>query len=114
MRLEDQGALRRPLPAADHQHVVDEWLGASLLSSSHSGAALTPACSRSQTKDPATGGAGYPYLLSKAAIAHMTSLLAHDLIPLGVRVNQIAPGWVVTGMSAPGTVDEWGVSSKQG
>ncbi|GAA5890050.1 hypothetical protein JCM8208_002683 [Rhodotorula glutinis] len=66
------------------------------------------------TKDPATGGAGYPYLLSKAAIAHMTSLLAHDLIPLGVRVNQIAPGWVVTGMSAPGTVDEWGVSSKQG
>lgn len=67
-----------------------------------------------QTKDPATGGAGYPYLLSKAAIAHMTSLLAHDLIPLGVRVNEIAPGWVVTGMSAPGTVDEWGVSSKQG
>ena len=44
----------------------------------------------------------------------MTSLLAYDLIPLGVRVNQIAPGWVVTGMSAPGTVDEWGVSSKQG
>ncbi|KPV78702.1 uncharacterized protein RHOBADRAFT_23779 [Rhodotorula graminis WP1] len=66
------------------------------------------------TKDPATGGSGYPYLLSKAAIAHMTSLLAYDLIPLGVRVNQIAPGWVVTGMSAPGTVDEWGVSSKQG
>ncbi|TNY21735.1 NAD(P)-binding protein [Rhodotorula diobovata] len=66
------------------------------------------------TKDPATAGFGYPYLLSKAAIAHMTSLLAHDFLPLGVRVNQIAPGWVVTGMSAPGTVDEWGVSSKQG
>lgn len=66
------------------------------------------------TKDPATGGHCYPYLLSKAAIGHLTSLLAHDFIPLGIRVNQIAPGWVVTGMSAPGTVDEYGVSSKQG
>lgn len=74
----------------------------------------TPRYGRVQTKDPATAGFGYPYLLSKAAIAHMTSLLAHDFLPLGVRVNQIAPGWVVTGMSAPGTVDEWGVSSKQG
>ncbi|GAA5945180.1 SDR family NAD(P)-dependent oxidoreductase [Sporobolomyces koalae] len=66
------------------------------------------------TKDPATGGHSYPYLLSKAAIAHMTSLLAHDFLPLGIRVNQISPGWFVTGMSAPGTTDEYGVSSKQG
>jgi len=66
------------------------------------------------TKDPATGGHCYPYLLSKAAIAHMTSLLAHDFLPLGIRVNQIAPGWFVTGMSAPGTVDDYGVSSKHG
>ncbi|GAA5985400.1 hypothetical protein JCM5350_007753 [Sporobolomyces pararoseus] len=66
------------------------------------------------TKDPATGGHCYPYLLSKAAIGHLTSLLAHDFIPLGIRVNQIAPGWFVTGMSAPGTVDEFGISSKQG
>ncbi|GAA6056260.1 hypothetical protein JCM3770_007281 [Rhodotorula araucariae] len=66
------------------------------------------------TKDPATAGHGYPYLVSKAAIAHLSTLLAHDLLPLGVRVNQIAPGWFVTGMSAPGTVDEWGVSRNQG
>lgn len=65
-------------------------------------------------QDPATGGHCYPYLASKAAIAHLTSLLAHDFIPLGIRVNQISPGWFVTGMSAPGTVDEYGVSSKQG
>ena len=44
----------------------------------------------------------------------MTSLLAHDFLPIGIRVNQIAPGWFVTGMSAPGTVDEYGVSKKQG
>ncbi|GAA6010402.1 hypothetical protein JCM10207_005211 [Rhodosporidiobolus poonsookiae] len=64
------------------------------------------------TKDPATGGHGYPYLLSKAAIGHLTSLLAHDFLPIGVRVNQIAPGWFVTGMSAGG-VGEWGQSDKQ-
>ncbi|BGP29119.1 hypothetical protein JCM10296v2_000857 [Rhodotorula toruloides] len=66
------------------------------------------------TKDPATGGCSYPYLLSKAALGHLTKLLAHDFLPLGIRVNSISPGWFVTGMSAPGTVDEYGISSKQG
>ncbi|BGP21914.1 hypothetical protein JCM10295v2_000791 [Rhodotorula toruloides] len=66
------------------------------------------------TKDPATGGCSYPYLLSKTALAHLTKLLAHDFLPLGVRVNCISPGWFVTGMSAPGTVNEYGISSKQG
>ncbi|GAA5911951.1 hypothetical protein JCM6882_004723 [Rhodosporidiobolus microsporus] len=65
------------------------------------------------TKDPSTAGHGYPYLLSKAAIAHLTSLLAHDFLPIGVRVNQIAPGWFVTGMSAPGSLGEYGQSDKQ-
>ncbi|POY73917.1 hypothetical protein BMF94_3088 [Rhodotorula taiwanensis] len=66
------------------------------------------------TKDPATGGHNYPYLLSKGATGHMTSLLAHDFLKIGVRVNAISPGWFVTGMSAPGTVNEYGISSKQG
>ncbi|GAA6023871.1 hypothetical protein JCM11491_003300 [Sporobolomyces phaffii] len=66
------------------------------------------------TKARAGGGHSYPYLASKAAIAHLTSLLAHDFVPLGIRVNQIAPGWFVTGMSAPGTNDDYGVSTKQG
>ncbi|GAA5839579.1 hypothetical protein JCM11251_003551 [Rhodosporidiobolus azoricus] len=65
------------------------------------------------TKDPSTAGHGYPYLLSKAAIAHLTTLLAHDFLPIGVRVNQIAPGWFVTGMSAPGSLTEYGQSNKQ-
>ncbi|GAA6040789.1 hypothetical protein JCM8097_003301 [Rhodosporidiobolus ruineniae] len=65
------------------------------------------------TKDPATGGNDFPYLLSKGAIAHLTSLLAHDFLGIGVRVNQIAPGWFVTGMSAPGSVGEYGQSDKK-
>ena len=44
------------------------------------------------TKDPATGGFCFPYLFSKSAIGQGTATLAHELIPLGIRVNGIAPG----------------------
>lgn len=44
------------------------------------------------TKDPATCGFSFPYLYSKSAIGHGTQTLAHELLPLGVRVNGIAPG----------------------
>ena len=44
------------------------------------------------TKDPATSGLTFPYLYSKSAIGHATSTLAHELLPLGIRVNGIAPG----------------------
>ena len=44
------------------------------------------------TKDPATSGSSFPYLYSKSAIGHATSTLAHELLPLGIRVNGIAPG----------------------
>ena len=44
------------------------------------------------TKDPATAGFSFPYLYSKSAIGHATSTLAHELLPLGIRVNGIAPG----------------------
>ena len=43
-------------------------------------------------QDPATSGFSFPYLLSKSAIGHATSTLAHELLPLGIRVNGIAPG----------------------
>ncbi|KAF7364091.1 NAD(P)-binding protein [Mycena sanguinolenta] len=43
------------------------------------------------TKDPATSGFSYPYLFSKSALGHATSSLAHELLPLGIRVNGIAP-----------------------
>lgn len=62
------------------------------------------------TKDPATAEFTFPYLYSKSAIGHATSTLAHELLPLGIRVNGIAPGLFLTEMSAPGSTDELGVS----
>ncbi|MGR3273775.1 SDR family NAD(P)-dependent oxidoreductase [Acaryochloris marina NIES-2412] len=43
-------------------------------------------------------GASIPYAVSKAALSHMTKLLAVSLAPL-IRVNAIAPGLVNTPMS---------------
>jgi NAD(P)-dependent dehydrogenase (short-subunit alcohol dehydrogenase family) len=43
-------------------------------------------------------GASIPYAVSKAALNHMTKLLALSLAPL-IRVNAIAPGLVETPMS---------------
>ncbi|KZT37460.1 NAD(P)-binding protein [Sistotremastrum suecicum HHB10207 ss-3] len=63
------------------------------------------------TKDPATAGYSCPYLFSKSAVGHFTSTLAHDLLPLGIRVNGIAPGLFLTEMSAPGSTNYLGVSS---
>ncbi|KAK7033358.1 NAD(P)-binding protein [Favolaschia claudopus] len=62
------------------------------------------------TKDPATGGHSFPYLMSKSAIGHATSSLAHELLPLGIRVNGIAPGLFATQMTT-GTSDEMGRST---
>ncbi|KAF8638196.1 hypothetical protein AX16_010542 [Volvariella volvacea WC 439] len=52
-------------------------------------------------KDAATCGFSFPYMFSKSAIGHATSSLAHELLPLGIRVNGIAPGLFITPMSAP-------------
>ncbi|KAH9888056.1 NAD-P-binding protein [Cubamyces lactineus] len=62
------------------------------------------------TKDPATAGSSFPYMFSKSAIGHATASLAHELLPLGIRVNGIAPGLFVSEMTAPGTADETGQS----
>ena len=43
-------------------------------------------------QDPATAGFSFPYMYSKAAIGQATAALAHELLPLGIRVNGIAPG----------------------
>lgn len=62
------------------------------------------------TKDLSTAGLSVPYAMSKSAIGHFTSSLAHDLLPLGIRVNGIAPGLFITEMTAPGTIDSAGIS----
>ncbi|EJD55041.1 NAD(P)-binding protein [Auricularia subglabra TFB-10046 SS5] len=54
------------------------------------------------SKDPDTAGRGIPYLLSKSAAAHLTKILAHEFIPLKIRVNGIAPGLFATGMTTQG------------
>jgi len=52
------------------------------------------------------------YAVSKAGVAQLTKTFAAELGPAGVRVNGIAPGFVVTGMTGrhftrpDGTVDE--------
>ncbi|GAV99560.1 short-chain dehydrogenase [Lentinula edodes] len=50
------------------------------------------------TKDSATSGRSYPYMFSKSAIGHATSSLAHELLPLGIR------------MSLPGHSNEAGIA----
>jgi 3-oxoacyl-[acyl-carrier protein] reductase len=52
------------------------------------------------------------YAMAKAAVAQMTKTLAVEAGPSGVRVNAIAPGWIVTGMTGrhfmnpDGTIDD--------
>lgn len=46
--------------------------------------------------------AGPAYATSKAALAALTREMAHDLGPMGVRVNAIAPGEIDTEILSPG------------
>lgn len=53
------------------------------------------------------------YDVSKAGVAHMTHVLAHEWAPLGIRVNAVGPGYTDTPIlkglaaSAPEMVDTW-------
>ena len=47
--------------------------------------------------------AGAAYASSKAALAALTREMASDFGPLGIRVNAIAPGEIVTDILSPGT-----------
>ncbi|KAJ8516247.1 hypothetical protein ONZ45_g6413 [Pleurotus djamor] len=63
------------------------------------------------TKDSATAGFSYAYMFSKSAIGQFTSTLANELIPLGIRVNGIAPGLFPTEMTLGQKSDNCGVSN---
>lgn len=47
--------------------------------------------------------AGVAYAASKAALAALTREMAHELGPLGIRTNAIAPGEIRTSILSPGT-----------
>ncbi|MCI0359642.1 MAG: glucose 1-dehydrogenase [Planctomycetaceae bacterium] len=53
-----------------------------------------------------------PYAMSKAAMAHMTRGLAVEWGPAGVRVNAIAPGFILTDLTrklwSDPTMEAWG------
>jgi len=56
-----------------------------------------------------------PYAVSKAGLGHMTRSLALEWGPRGVRVNAIAPGFVLTDLTkklwAQPTMQEWGMAN---
>jgi len=56
-----------------------------------------------------------PYAVSKAGLGHMTRALAHEWGPRGIRVNAIAPGFIVTDLTRKlwdqPAMRDWGVSN---
>jgi NAD(P)-dependent dehydrogenase (short-subunit alcohol dehydrogenase family) len=53
-----------------------------------------------------------PYAASKAALEHMTRVLAQEWGPRGIRVNAIAPGFILTDLTqklwSHPTMQAWG------
>ncbi len=81
--------LRAPFLAAQAAARVMQQKGGGVIINMTSINAIHPA--------PAVGF----YAATKAALASLTSLMAIEWGPLGIRVNAVAPGFIDAGMSAP-------------
>jgi 3-oxoacyl-[acyl-carrier protein] reductase len=81
---------------------------ARVMSTQGSGSIVNMASAAIDTPSPGLAGYG----MAKAAVVQLTRVLATEIGPHGVRVNAVAPGFVVTAMTsrhftaADGTVDE--------
>jgi len=56
----------------------------------------------------ATSAYSFPYCFSKSAIGLATASLANELLPLGIRVNGIAPGLFPTEVNLPSCLQFYG------
>ncbi|WP_299612803.1 SDR family NAD(P)-dependent oxidoreductase [uncultured Tateyamaria sp.] len=56
--------------------------------------------------DAPLGDGAYSYAASKAAVLHMTKIMAKELAPYHITVNALAPGPFVSKMTAFATADE--------
>ena len=50
----------------------------------------------------AGSGGGMPYKVAKAGVVQYTRVLAHELGPYNIRVNCIAPGWILSSRAIAG------------
>jgi 3-oxoacyl-[acyl-carrier protein] reductase len=81
---------------------------ARVMTAQGSGSIVNMASGAIDTPSPTLAG----YAMTKAAVAQLTKILALEVAKSGVRVNAIAPGFVVTAMTgrhytrADGTIDE--------
>lgn len=102
---------------AEWQRIVDLCLTGAFLTVKHAGKVLTSNGSGSivvtASLNAIQPGRGMgAYCSAKAGVAMLTEVAALEMGPLGVRVNAIAPGLVITGATAPlqdipGVVEEY-------
>jgi NAD(P)-dependent dehydrogenase (short-subunit alcohol dehydrogenase family) len=92
------------LAVEEWRRVVDVCLTGAFVVIKHAGRRLAPGgtiISLSSLNARQPGGGLAPYCAAKAGLSMLTEVAALELAPNGIRVNAIAPGLVVTPLTAP-------------